>query len=66
MAGTARLVVAGIGGWLIVARVGLGLPPLFAAVACAAIAFGGITAIAAWLGPWRPEPSSLPERLSAS
>jgi putative MATE family efflux protein len=66
MAGTARLVVAGIGGWLIVARFGLGLPPLFAAVACAAIAFGGITAIAAWLGPWRPEPVPLPKRVSAS
>jgi putative MATE family efflux protein len=56
MAGLARLVIAGIGGWLIVARLGLGLPPLFIAVAMAAIAYGGITAIAAALGPWRPAP----------
>jgi putative MATE family efflux protein len=54
--GLARLLIAGIGGWLIVSRLGLGLPPLFAAVAAASIAYGGITAIAALLGPWRPQP----------
>ncbi len=43
-AGLARLLIAGMGGWLIVARFGLGLHTLFAAVAIAAIAYGGITA----------------------
>lgn len=56
MGGLARLLIAGIGGWVIVSRLGLGLPPLFVAVAAASIAYGGITAIAALLGPWRPQP----------
>lgn len=64
MAGLARLVIAGGGGWLIVTQLSLGLPALFAAVACASIAFGGITAIATVLGPWRPAP--LPARATAS
>jgi len=66
MAGLARLLVAGLGGWLIVARLGLGLHALFAAVATAAVAFGGITAVAARLGPWGPPPvpAAEPERLS--
>jgi Na+-driven multidrug efflux pump len=68
LAGLARLVIAGLGGWLIVTRFGLGLAPLFVAVALSAIAYGGITAIAALLGPWRPEPAAPPEaeRVSAS
>jgi putative MATE family efflux protein len=56
MAGLARLVIAGIGGWLLVAGLGFGLAPLFVGVASASIAYGGITAIAAALGPWRPAP----------
>jgi putative MATE family efflux protein len=66
MGGLARLLIAGIGGWLIVARLGLGLPTLFIAVAIAAVAYGGITAIAALLGPWRPEPLPVPERATLS
>jgi putative MATE family efflux protein len=54
MGGLARLVLAGVGGWLIVAEFGFGLAPLFVLVAAASIAYGGITAIAAALGPWRP------------
>ena len=67
-AGLARLIVAGLGGWLIVARFGLGLHALFIAVAMAAIAFGGITAVATKLGSWRPAPAPVaePERLSVS
>jgi putative MATE family efflux protein len=61
IAGTARLVIAGFGGWFIVSRFGLGLPALFVAVAVASIAFGSITAIAAALGPWRPEPMAAPQ-----
>jgi putative MATE family efflux protein len=57
IAGTARLVLAGFGGWLIVARLGLGLPALFVAVAAASTAFGSITATAALFGPWRPAPA---------
>ncbi len=64
MAGLARLVIAGGGGWLIVTQLSLGLPALFAAVACASIAFGGITAIATMLGSWRPAP--LAARATAS
>jgi putative MATE family efflux protein len=68
MAGLARLLIAGLGGWLIVARLGFGLPSLFVAVAIASIAYGGITAIATMLGPWRPAPLSAtePERLRAT
>ncbi len=68
LAGLARLFIAGIGGWLIVAQLGFGLPALFVAVATASIAYGGITAIAALLGPWRPEPAAplRAERASAS
>jgi Na+-driven multidrug efflux pump len=68
IAGTARLAIAGFGGWLIVAELGLGLQTLFVAVATASIAYGGITAIATLLGPWRPEPVAPPqaERASAS
>jgi len=54
LGGLARLLIAGVGGWLIVARFGFGLPTLFVAVAAASIAYGGITAIAAAVGPWRP------------
>jgi putative MATE family efflux protein len=61
MAGLARLVIAGIGGWLLVAGLGFGLAPLFVAVASASIAYGGITAIAAALGPWRPAQAPLPQ-----
>jgi Na+-driven multidrug efflux pump len=68
IAGLARLLIAGLGGWLIVTQFGLGLHTLFVAVAMAAIAYGGITAVATMLGQWRPAPSSAaePERLSAS
>jgi putative MATE family efflux protein len=68
MAGLARLLIAGLGGWLIVTQFGLGLHALFVAVAMAAIAYGGITAVATKLGPWRPAPVPVaePERLSAS
>jgi putative MATE family efflux protein len=68
MAGLARLLIAGLGGWLIVTQFGLGLDALFVAVAMAAIAFGGITAVATKLGPWRPAPVPVvePERVSAS
>lgn len=67
MAGLARLVIAGVGGWLIVAQMGLGLPTLFVAVAFASIAYGGGTAVAALLGPWRPAPVAVAkaERISA-
>ena len=52
--GTARLVIAGLGGWLLVTQVGAGLEALFIAVLLAAIAYGGTTALAMWLVPWRP------------
>jgi putative MATE family efflux protein len=66
MAGLARLLIAGVGGWLIVAWFGLGLPTLFIAVAIASIAYGGGTAIATLLGPWRPEPAAPEEAERAS
>jgi putative MATE family efflux protein len=68
MAGLARLVIAGLGGLMIVTHFGLGLHDLFVAVAMAATAFGGITAVATRLGPRRPAPVPVaePERLSAS
>jgi putative MATE family efflux protein len=52
-AGFARLALAGAGGWLAVHRLGGGLPGLFATMAAAMIAFGGINALAIRLGAWR-------------
>ena len=46
LAGTARLLIAGGAGWIVVAGFGGGLAELFIAAAVASIAFGGITAVA--------------------
>ena len=51
-AGTTRLVIAAVGGWLLVAGLGLGLEALFAAVATATVALGAITATALLVAPW--------------
>ena len=60
LAGAARLIVAALIGWLVVAGFGGSLGLLFVTVAIASLAFGGITAAAlAWSG-WgraRPAPS---------
>lgn len=52
LAGTARLLVAAGVGWLVVAAFDAGLDALFATVAAASFAFGGITAAALWLIGW--------------
>jgi putative MATE family efflux protein len=52
LAGTARLIVAALLGWLMVAGLGAGLGLLFATVALASITFGGIIAAALWVGGW--------------
>ncbi|MGH7076100.1 MAG: MATE family efflux transporter [Stellaceae bacterium] len=60
VAGTVRLALAGLGGWFVVRQLGLGLPTLFIAVACASLSFGTITAIAALAGPFGPKRARLP------
>jgi putative MATE family efflux protein len=57
LAGTTRLIIAAVVGWLVVAAFGAGLGALFATVAAASFAFGGITGAALWLIGWdRREP----------
>jgi hypothetical protein len=51
--GSARFVIAALMGWLAIARFGHGLDTLFVLVALGSIAFGGITATAMLLSPWR-------------
>jgi putative MATE family efflux protein len=54
LAGAARLIVAALIGWLIVAGFGGGLGALFLTVAAGSLAFGGICAAALAWGGWRP------------
>ncbi|WP_426755398.1 MATE family efflux transporter [Myxococcus sp. Y35] len=46
LAGTSRLVISAGAGWLVVARLGAGLPMLFAMVAAGLVAYAGVTAVA--------------------
>ncbi|MCP3141557.1 MATE family efflux transporter [Pyxidicoccus xibeiensis] len=50
LAGTARMVIAAGVGWLVVARLGAGLPALFATVAAALVAFAGVMVAAMLTG----------------
>jgi Na+-driven multidrug efflux pump len=52
LAGTLRLVIAALFGWLAVAWLGFGEPALFALVAAAAAAFGAVNAASMLLGAW--------------
>jgi putative MATE family efflux protein len=52
LAGTTRLIVAALLGWLLVARFDAGLPLLFLTVAAASVAFGAIAAAALRIGGW--------------
>jgi putative MATE family efflux protein len=73
LAGTVRLVVAAILGWLAVARMGAGLDALFMLVAIASVAFGAIIAAAQLYASWGDEapvvaaavPAAATERRSA-
>jgi putative MATE family efflux protein len=60
LAGTARMVVAALIGWLAVARFGASLSTLFQIVAVSAILFGAITAAAMLGGAWDRRSASLP------
>lgn len=53
LAGFARLVIAGAGGWVAIHELGAGLPGLFAAIALALVVFGGTLAGAIQTGGWR-------------
>jgi Na+-driven multidrug efflux pump len=58
LAGTARMVVAALLGWLAVAQLGADLSMLFWMVAAAALLFGGITSAAMLVGVWGRRPHS--------
>jgi MATE family, multidrug efflux pump len=71
LAGTVRLIIAAVFGWLAVARWGAGLEALFMLIAASYVAFGSIIAAAQLLGDWgepaaaagdaaRPAPASPP------
>jgi len=51
-AGTTRLVIAAVVGWLVVAVFGGGLVSLFVAVSIASLTYGAITAAALWFAGW--------------
>jgi putative MATE family efflux protein len=53
-AGLMRLVIAALGGWVSVAAFGGSLAALFALVAAATVAYGGLTAAALHAKGWRP------------
>jgi putative MATE family efflux protein len=53
LAGTQRLALAALGGWLVVTRFGGDLSALFRMIALATVAFGGTTAAAMLLTEWR-------------
>jgi hypothetical protein len=52
VAGTVRMLVAALIGWLAVVEMKAGLPTLFQLVAMAALLFGGITSTAILAGVW--------------
>jgi putative MATE family efflux protein len=52
LAGTVRLIIAALIGWIIVVHFGGGLRALFIAVAAASITYGVITIAALWLRGW--------------
>jgi Na+-driven multidrug efflux pump len=52
LAGTTRLIVAAVLGWLAVAGLGAGIGVLFAMVAASSVAFGAIVAAALRIGGW--------------
>jgi hypothetical protein len=52
LAGTARLFIAAVIGWIVVADLGGGLQELFIAVAAGSIFSGAIVASALWLRGW--------------
>ena len=52
LAGSARLAIAALGGWLAVEIYGASLSALFGVVAAASIAFGGLIALAVLARPW--------------
>jgi len=53
LASFARLVIAGVGGWLVTGWLGSGLTALFAAMAVALMTFGMMNIAAVRLGAWR-------------
>jgi hypothetical protein len=52
LAGTVRLVIAGVGGWLAIQIFHADLPWLFTVVAASALAFGSLAALAMTLQSW--------------
>jgi hypothetical protein len=53
LAGAARLVIAAVGGWLVVGWLGGGLGALYAVIALAFVVFGTSVALAVKGGAWR-------------
>lgn len=53
LSGTARLLIAFVGGWLAIKTFNAGLSALFAVVSLSSIAFGGLIALSVYLRPWQ-------------
>ena len=60
LAGTVRMIIAAFVGWSAVGWFGAGLSTLFQIVAFAAVAYGGLTAVAVLRGAWGPRPANQP------
>jgi hypothetical protein len=68
LAGTARMMVAALGGWFAVAWLGADLSMLFQIVAGAALLFGCVTSAAMLAGAWgrRPHSGSMAQTVGCS
>lgn len=53
LSGTARVLIAFVGGWLAIKTFNAGLSALFAVVSLSSIAFGGLIALSVYLRPWQ-------------
>jgi putative MATE family efflux protein len=60
LAGLTRLIIAALGGWLVVAGSGGGLSALFWLIAAATVTYGGLTAAALLIKGWSPARVSSP------
>ena len=56
LAGFSRLVIASVGGWMVIRWIGGGLPALFGVMALALVVFGITVALAVKSGAWRRVP----------
>jgi hypothetical protein len=55
-AGFARMIVATVGGWILIEHTQLGLTGVFIAIAASMVVYGGLIGGALFVAPWRTKP----------